>query len=377
MVDSLLIGSLKALTEKKFHFSVCVLVALFLLMHGGQVRAAGSGVAFVDVHTHLSGTYPERGFAGPPQLKTDYPAAAANLVATLDRLGVRRSVVMPPPQISGQKVVVTYGDLLAAVRRYPDRLVWGGGGDILNPLIVGTPASAVNPEIKKDFKTKARRIVQDGAKVFGEMAALHFSFSERHVFFQSSPDHPLWFLLADIAAETGVPIDLHMEAVLQDQATPPNLIARSTNNPARIRANIPAFEKLLAHNPRAKIVWCHIGWDNTGHMTIDLLRRLLVAHPNLYLSLKIVPPPAEPFRFSEHDVVDAARRIRPEWMSLFKDFSERFVVGSDEFVGISGQSRRSGPPSFEATWRPLLKQLPPKILDKIGGGNAARIYRLE
>ena len=101
------------------------------------------------------------------------------------------------------------------------------------------------------------------------------------------PDHPLYLLLADLAAEHNVPIDIHMEAVPQDMPLPPDL--KSPPNAARLHANIAAFERFLAHNPRAKVIWAHLGSDFTGFRTVELDRRLLQTHPNLYMEIKTDP----------------------------------------------------------------------------------------
>jgi len=52
-------------------------------------------------------------------------------------------------------------------------------------------------------------------------------------------------------------------------------------NPASLHENITAFRRLLDHNPRARIVWVHAGWDLTGERTVALMRSLLEAHRNL------------------------------------------------------------------------------------------------
>ena len=62
---------------------------------------------------------------------------------------------------------------------------------------------------------------------------------------------------------------------------------KSPPNPPRLHANIAAFERLLAHNPRAKIIWDHAGWDNTGYRTADLCRRLL---KDYHIELPSDPP---------------------------------------------------------------------------------------
>ena len=98
-------------------------------------------------------------------------------------------------------------------------------------------------------------------------------------------------VLADIAAEHNVPIDLHMEALPQDIPAPADL---KPPNPSRLHGNIAAFERLLAHNRKARIVWVHLGWDVTGFRTLDLTRALLARHENLYLQLRPLPPPQPP-----------------------------------------------------------------------------------
>src|SRR2546421_10470580 len=93
-------------------------------------------------------------------------------------------------------------------------------------------------------------------------------------------------LLADIAAEHNVPIDLHMEALPQTIPTP---AAYGPPNPQALHGNIAPFERLLSHNPRAKIVWAHAGADNIRYGTPTPSRRLVQAHPHRYMELKYDP----------------------------------------------------------------------------------------
>lgn len=181
-----------------------------------------------------------------------------------------------------------------------------------------------------------------------------------------------FLLLAEIGARHGVPIDLHMEAVPAEMALSPGF----RPSDGRLSAHIAPLETLLAHDRAAKVVWQHIGWDNNGHMTVELLRRLLAAHPNLFLALRIeertrsmggTPMP--------NRIVDEAWKLRPEWLALFQAFPDRFVIGTDEFFGIPGQSGRA-PQSFEETWR-ILPELPADLARKIGRDNAVRVYGLD
>jgi hypothetical protein len=55
-----------------------------------------------------------------------------------------------------------------------------------------TGAKAVTTGERDEFRREALKMVKAGAKAFAEMAALHVSLQPRHVFEQTSPDHPLF-----------------------------------------------------------------------------------------------------------------------------------------------------------------------------------------
>jgi hypothetical protein len=346
------------------------LVLLTIAVGRSSLNSSGETAAqYIDVHLHLDGLYQSDG-----TVVKDYQTAARNLIAQMDQYSVDKAMILPPPQILGQSGPAAYKDLLEVVRANPTRLYLVAGGDTLNPLIQGTAASAVTTALRAQFEAQAQEILNAGAKGFGEMAALHLSFESRHPYEETAPDHPLFLLLADIAARTSLPVDLHMEAVTHDIPLPKGF--SSPPNPSVLRENITALERLLSHKRHARIVWQHIGWDNTGHMTVDLLRRLLKAHPNLYLALRV-----EERLFTiggspmPNRVVDENWKIRPEWLLLMSDFPDRFLIGSDEFIGILGRTPRR-PQSFEETWR-ILGQLPATLATQVGRDNAARIYNIK
>ncbi len=176
--------------------------------------------------------------------------------------------------------------ILAEVKKHPGKLAMTGGGGSLNAMIMQSVATGdAGPEVQKKFKARAEELLREGVVGFGEMTAEHF---DGFTPYQAAPpDHPLYLLLADLAAEHGVPIDLHMEAVPRDMALPAGL--KSPPNAPRLHANIAAFERFLAHNSRANVIWAHLGSDFTGARTVELDRRLLQAHPNLYMEIKTDP----------------------------------------------------------------------------------------
>ena len=158
-----------------------------------------------------------------------------------------------------------------------------------------------------------------------------------------------------------MPIDLHMEAVPQDMPFPPE--RRGGANPENLKANIAAFERLLAHNRDARIVWLHAGWDLTGLRTTGLMEDLLRRHPNLAMNIKadrIGTPASGPF--------GPDGKIKPAWLAMLQAFPDRFAIGSDEFAG-DGVDRFTNA-------RRLIDQLPSDLTRRVGHENARRLYRL-
>ena len=119
-----------------------------------------------------------------------------------------------------------------------------------------------------------------------------------------------------------MPIDLHMEAVPQDMTSPENLKAP---NPPRLHGNFAALERLLSHNPRANLIWAHAGQDNTGYRTPELMRALLSRHPNLFMEIKY-----DPTALGRNPPIGADGKLKAEWLKLYQDFPDRFIIGSDQ-----------------------------------------------
>lgn len=318
---------------------------------------AACQVPWIDTHTHP---------LGGPRLRADVfaPERLDAVLSVGERWGVTRALLaMPPapwerPQIERQ--------IISAAKSRPERLGFLGGG--LQALIAeAVRRGGVPEELRARFEKKVADLARGGAAGFGEMTALHFSFVEGHPYIEAPPDHPLFLLLADLAARHDLPIDLHMEAVVKETPTPPRLLALSPLNPPKVRGNLEAFERLLSHNHKARIVWLHIGWDNTGNITPARLRRLLEGHANLFLQIRI---PARPGLFPENGLLAPDSTIRPEWLDLIRSWPERAVLGSDAFLAR---------PDFEEGLRRtalFLRALPPELARTVGLENAKRIYRI-
>jgi hypothetical protein len=335
------------------------------LAMAAEARSSGNHGTTIDAHNHLHGRLgPRSGFS------SDYDGAAQAAMRAMSRFGIRKMLIMPPPFPLNHPHCYDVEDLVDVVSTYPDRFAFLGGGGTLNIMIQkAVREGAVSLDLRRRFEKRALELLSKGAIGFGELTAEHLCLGKRHNHQSAPPDHPLFLLLADVAATHDVPIDIHMEAVPERMPLPKNLA--SPPNPKELTPNIQAFERLLSHNRKARIIWAHVGWDNTGHRTAALTRQLLKKHPNLYMSVKISPRDS----VSHTRPIERGIGLKAEWLRVMRAFSDRFVIGSDQFYLSPRMHRRIGPPSVEPTQR-FFSLLPADLARKIGLENPRRIFNL-
>lgn len=332
------------------------------IVAGRKIAISISEGAWIDTHNHL------RKGSG------SYSGAVEHLVSIMDDAKIQVAVLMPQPfPASASRNVHEFPQFLSAINAYPGRFIFLGGGGSINGIISETDPDDVTDQIRVDFTQKAEAIMAAGARGFGEMGMLHMSHFEGHPYYWVAPDHPLFLLLADIAGRHKAVIDVHSELVETSAPTPGHL--NSSENPSHLKPNVAAFARFVAHNRDARIMLAHAGWDVSGQWTTELSRRLLTAHPNLFMSLKMTSRG----NFEEHSPLTGffSKSVREDWLNLFKDFPDRFVMGSENFVGEEGA--RGGPrggltSDNSSSSRSLLEALPKDLAEKIGFKNALRIY---
>lgn len=331
-----------------------------------QEFAVPAPLPWIDVHMHLVPAR-DRG-------SLDFSGAFEAAVAEMDRFGIRMALLMPPPQVDTQ----TFYDasaFVSAMRRHPDRFAWVDGGGTLNAMLHrhGDPAG-VTDAVRREFLRHAATMLDAGAKGFGEIAALHLSAVPGHPYEFVPADHPLLLALADLAAERNVPVELHLDAVDGDRPPPPRFAVPP--NPPVLRDTLGGLQRLLAHNPRAKIVWAHGGSDPVGGMSAARLGSLLDAHDNLYVSLRIHGETAP-----TQNKVFSAGGLDPAWAALLARHAGRFMIGSDSFMttlrggGPGAQFAERNAPKLAAT-NHFLSLLPPGTQRRIAVENAEQIYGL-
>ncbi|MBM3221699.1 MAG: hypothetical protein FJZ38_24010 [Candidatus Rokubacteria bacterium] len=113
-------------------------------------------------------------------------------------------------------------------------------------------------------------------------------------------------------------------------------------------------------------------------MTAATVGRLMDAHANLFVSLRVVGAQAPML-----NKVLGSGGLDADWRDLLTRHADRFVIGTDSFF-VSPVLRGGGPgmtfaerntPKLQATVH-FLSLLPPDVAARIGRDNAVRLYKL-
>ena len=323
---------------------------------GGPGDVQPSEVPWTDVQIHLR--------AGAAR---NFDAVIGLALKQTARLNRKMLVLVPQPfPYEGSNANAhDYDVFLDSVKRNPDKLAFLGGSK-LNAILQATDPKKVTDAVKRQFLDQANKTLDDGARGFGELAVLHFSEFQGHPYERVQPDHPLLLALADLTAQRNALMAIHIEAVEHGMPLPKGL--KSPPNPSYVEEDIAAFERLLSHNPNARIVWLHNGWDNTGQRTPELVQKLMAAHPNLSIALKF-----HRSRFTENAVVTGSG-LNGGWVKVMRAFPDRVVIGSDTF--FAGAASQAGEKFEPQPMMVLLSRLTPPLREKVAFENAERIYNL-
>jgi hypothetical protein len=112
---------------------------------------------------------------------------------------------------------------------------------------------------------------------------------------------------------------------------------------------------LFSHNPRAKIIWAHTGFTTEPAR----IKELLAKYPALWGELS--------FR---NGITGSGGNVTPEWRELFAQHSDRFLIGSDTWIG----SRWAFYDALMNEYRAWLVQLPDDQAKRIASGNAEKLF---
>jgi len=112
-------------------------------------------------------------------------------------------------------------------------------------------------------------------------------------------------------------------------------------------------------------------------MTPQRVGTMMDHYPNLYMSLKPLPPDANAM-----DKLFSKRGLDPGWAAVIARHSDRFFIGSDSFYVPRHIRPDKAPAQFSRhndekmrAIRAFLKLLPPDIAPKIAYANAERLFK--
>lgn len=292
------------------------------------------GGNFIDTHAHI------RPSSEP----------YSGIIKMMDEHKIDRMIVMEPPGdfwISGTPPS-SYGIPDAAIQ-YPDRFTVLYSGEAGSMLYDAAKKGTYTQEQERDFTSFLDRAMASGKyHGIGEIGLRHQPPPGMPATYDITvpADHPWMFIMSDITARYGVPIDIHMQA---DDS------------------NVAVLERLLDHNSGTIIIWDHAG-DHTQNANPDLLRKLLAAHKNLYTSIKVR---TEEKQTQGGIVTKDGGVLTEKWKNLITDYPDRFIIGTDVKLGIRPDEIR-----FVDIHRSLLSQLPADVAQKVAQDNPIRIFNM-
>lgn len=282
---------------------------------------------------------------------------ASNIIknAKIDKM----IVMQTPVDLSHIATPASHG-VPQAAEIYPDQFAVMYQGDALVMLHKAVKKGSFTQDEQAQFTTLAEEAAKTGKYVgFGELALRHYAQPDitdpeqkeaRDI--TIAGDHPWMLILADLGAKYNLPLDVHIEP---DSST------------------LPGLEKLITHNPNAKIIFDHAGWYNTGEATAELFDQLMSKYANLYATIKLRKPANE--NQQKVAILDKNSEIKDEWLAVFKKFPDRFMIGTDVKFGLD-TSEGKYEEIFKMTDK-FLSALPADLASKIAIENAKKVFGIE
>jgi amidohydrolase family protein len=315
--------------------ALLILLSLLLTItwpvNGAQSPFADA-LSIVDMHAHF------------------FQISPASVVSAMDRERIAKAVFMPVPNAGrSRRRGATDEFYREAAYAFPARLVAFYGGNELNQQLSNTLPSSVSAEMKARLQKSVEAVLRKGGfKGIGELGPRHIAWAPGMREIEYPADHPLMLALSDIAAKFDIPTDIHMEATAK---------------------TIAELERLLAHNPKTKIIWEHAGWSNTGLATSEAIASLMRRYPNLFSSIKYREVKTE--TQAQIRLLDRNGTLAPAWKSLFEEFSTKFFVGTDVKLGEEDKDYR-----IARDYRKILGQISEPSAKNIASQNANNILKL-
>ena len=317
--------------------AVTLLVAVLGTAYASEPSRGGQ-FPIVDAHGHIGASF-----------------NVTKILEDMDRNGVSKQIVMARAYPGKDDSDLPGDDQMALklAETYPGRFYPLVG--MQRPLLTGAHKwQTLNADIEALIRQTESKLASRKFFGIGEFIVRHWAYSAG---IHAEQDNPIYSELMRrftvLAAKYHVPMVIHMEGY-------PTLV--------------DDFSRLIKENPGTRYVWAH----NGGRSKAEVIRSLLSRFQNLFCDLGGMTnvttgygsgwPRKEEFT----SLIERNGVFFPEMKSLYEEFPDRFMVGTDVAHApavrfYEGRVRR---------FRELLEQLSPETRAKIAEQNAIRIYRL-
>jgi hypothetical protein len=244
---------------------------------------------------------------------------------------------------------------IALARRAQGRVGVFCGGDYLTTWLYNATTGSFR---EGELQARLRRLEADldggVCAGVGEIGFLHFNKTGDQPEIRLRPTFPPLLDLIALAERKGAWIDVHAEPV------EPNGVSHEAET-------FGALALWLTRHPKLKLILSHTAMTNPLNA-----RRLLLAHPGVMLTLKLVKSTDAHWRHLE-PVLNPRGELYEDWASLMEEMPTRFFIGSD--AKFASRKHESGDKYDDeiARYRSVLGSLSAAAADVIARGNARRL----
>lgn len=284
------------------------------------------------------------------------------IATQLDQVHVRLAVFMPTPNdgnkgkgnddyMSGQDVKLT--------KEIPNRARAYCGGDYLSNWMLEAQDIYLESSLNSRLAHLEQDIDSGECAGVGEFGLMHFNKSGNQHVIKTKPTFGPVLKMLDLIARKGTWLQLHSEPYEPD----------GTSHTTEAFGALALWYKRY---PNLKIILSHTGMTNPTNA-----RRLLMAYPNLMMTIKLASPKGGEWNHLE-PVLGNDGEVYEDWAKLFEDMPDRFLIGSDvKFGRHDSPDSELNYPKRIMGYRRLLGSLEPKAAKAIAFQNAARLLALQ
>ncbi|MDP1741747.1 MAG: amidohydrolase family protein [Polaromonas sp.] len=285
--------------------------AIVLVAFSASAQAADYSGPLFDAHLH----YNEEAF-GPPQAANTGPHPLSDVLARMQRNGVRAIIANSRPNDGSQALAASPQTRAAGVTVVPFIRLYRNRADYDSWFRDETIYEMVQAEFARG--------------VTGAQAGPYKGIGEFHLYDSANANGPVAKKLMQFAEKNKLAVLSHVDDV--------------------------AIDLLMAHAPKVRLIWAHTGIGGAPASRVDAL---FARYPTLMGELSYRP-----------GLTCDGGKLCADWRALLLKYPDRFMIGSDTWVNQRWQYYDE----LMKGYRVWLGDLPPDVARKIGWDNGAGLF---